>query len=102
MPRLREDYVFPNSQAHEKYDYETLLDGQTWQCFQGSDFTTEPNSFAQSLYSAARRRMKRAQCKIQADGSVIVKARAMTESELAHEQRRQALKAEGNSHSTAQ
>lgn len=74
MANKLENYDFGRPRAEDKYPYDKLFDGQIWQCFPNDDFKSEPNSFAQAMYGAARRRGIRCRCRVQGDGSVVLQA----------------------------
>ena len=50
-------YRFPNKGGSKaKYDWETILNGQTWELVQGEDYKPEPRTFVAHVHGTAKRK----------------------------------------------
>lgn len=60
------------------YPWTTLFDGKVWKCIQGTDFKVRPETFRTYARAAARERGLVLDDKVEADGSVVLRARKLT------------------------
>ena len=67
-------YRFPNMGGSKaKYDWETILNGKTWELVQGEDYKPEPRTFVAHVHGTAKRKGLKVHTHI--DGkSIIVRA----------------------------
>ncbi len=50
-------FRFPtNTGGKSKYDWDTILNGKTWELSQGEDFEMEPRTFVAHVHGTAKRR----------------------------------------------
>ncbi len=45
-----------NAGGNAKYDWDTILNGKTWELVQGEDFTMAPRTFVAHCHGTAKRR----------------------------------------------
>jgi len=62
--------------GRSKYDWDTILDGTTWELVEGEDFTCGTGSFRSAVIGAAKKRSLTVRTQIKGD-SVIVLAEGM-------------------------
>jgi len=66
-------FRFPKARGRSKYDWDSILNGKTWELKQGEDFTMEPRTFVAHAHGTAKRRNLRVRTHV--DGKkVIVRA----------------------------
>ena len=64
-------FKFPrNAGGNAKYDWDTILNGKTWELTQGEDFEMEPRTFVAHCHGTAKRRDKRV--RTHSHGKVVV------------------------------
>jgi hypothetical protein len=64
-------FKFPrNAGGNAKYDWDTILNGKTWELKQGEDFEMEPRTFVAHCHGTAKRRDKRV--RTHSHGKVVV------------------------------
>lgn len=75
MPQKLDSFEFKSPRpTSSMYPLDQLLNGEIWKCCPGEDFKCEPHSFAQTMYSAAKRLGKKTRVRTQSDGCVIIQA----------------------------
>ncbi len=70
----RDHFRFPNKGgSRAKYDWQTILNGKTWELVSGEDFEPEPRTFVAHIHGTAKRKGLKVNTHIEGK-SVIVRA----------------------------
>ena len=70
----RSHFRFPNKGgSRAKYDWDTVLNGKTWELVSGEDFKPEPRTFVAHIHGTAKRKGLKVNTHIEGQ-SVIVRA----------------------------
>jgi hypothetical protein len=68
-------FRFPtNTGGKSKYDWDTILNGKTWELSQGEDFEMEPRTFVAHVHGTAKRRGLKARTHTKDARTIIVRA----------------------------
>jgi len=68
-------FRFPtNTGGKSKYDWDTILNGKTWELSQGEDFEMEPRTFVAHVHGTAKRRGLKARTHTKDERTIIVRA----------------------------
>ena len=68
-------FRFPtNTGGKSKYDWDTILNGKTWELSQGVDFEMAPRTFVAHVHGTAKRRGLKARTHTKDERTIIVRA----------------------------
>ena len=68
-------FRFPtNTGGKSKYDWDTILNGKTWELTQGEDFEMNPRTFVAHVHGTAKRRGLKARTHTKDERTIIVRA----------------------------
>ncbi len=68
-------FRFPtNTGGKSKYDWDTILNGKTWELSQGEDFEMAPRTFVAHVHGTAKRRGLKARTHTKDERTIIVRA----------------------------
>ena len=68
-------FRFPtNTGGKSKYDWDTILNGKTWELSQGVDFDMAPRTFVAHVHGTAKRRGLKARTHTKDERTIIVRA----------------------------
>lgn len=69
------NFRFPtNTGGKSKYDWDTILNGKTWELRQGEDFALAPRVFVAHVHGTAKRRGLKARTHTKDERTIIVRA----------------------------